>query len=64
MTSARYDTSPPTTSTSYTRTTLKGKEKAAPLERAGEQVVYRTYRNEEDDLEGIMRLVEQELSEP
>ncbi|OCF34872.1 hypothetical protein I316_03418 [Kwoniella heveanensis BCC8398] len=30
----------------------------------GDQLFYRAFRSEEEDLKGIMRLVEQELSEP
>lgn len=31
---------------------------------AGDELYYRTYRSEEEDLDGITRLVDQELSEP
>lgn len=30
----------------------------------GDELYYRTYRSEREDMEGIMRLVDQELSEP
>jgi len=44
----------------------KGKSKApAPwIDAGGDQLYYRTYWSEEEDLEEMMRLVEQELSEP
>ncbi len=42
----------------------KGKGKATLVDAAGDQLYYRTYRNEEQDMEGMMRLVEQDLSEP
>ena len=64
MNSAQNDASLSTTSTPYTRATQKGKEKALSGEIVSEPLVYRTYRNEEEDLEAMMRLVEQELSEP
>lgn len=31
---------------------------------SGDELYYRTYRSEEEDLSGITRLVDQELSEP
>ena len=34
------------------------------MDDAGDELYYRTYRSEEEDLSGITRLVDQELSEP
>ncbi|WVW81310.1 hypothetical protein I302_103301 [Kwoniella bestiolae CBS 10118] len=47
----------------------KGKGKAEPeteslVDERGDELFYRTFRDEESDLPGMMRLVEQELSEP
>ena len=42
----------------------KGKGKAPLVDAVGDELFYRTYRSEAEDLEGMMRLVEQELSEP
>ncbi|WVQ64340.1 uncharacterized protein L199_002502 [Kwoniella botswanensis] len=43
----------------------KGKAKAkAIVDDKGDELFYRTFRNEQDDLPGMMSLVEQELSEP
>lgn len=49
---------------STTPSTTADKGKAPLVDAVGDELYYRIYRNEEDDLEGMMRLVEQELSEP
>lgn len=39
-------------------------EQQTIVDDAGDELYYRTYRSEEEDLDGITRLVDQELSEP
>ena len=43
---------------------MKGKERATFIDSKGDVLYWRTYLSEEDDMEDIMRLTEQELSEP
>ncbi|KAK8849377.1 hypothetical protein IAR55_004709 [Kwoniella newhampshirensis] len=42
----------------------KSKSRVALIDSNGDELYYRTFRNEDEDLGGIMTLVEQELSEP
>jgi len=54
-----------TSTTSLTREEKgKGKESTPVIDAASEELYFRTYRNEAEDLESMMGLVEQELSEP